>query len=588
MVFSPLLVLAICSFPAPAVLQVGVDAALQKDINQSIQKGVEFLMGRQLADGSWDGWSHQYAGGVTPLCLYALLKSIVPPHHPSILRGLENMRARPPAHTYNTAFLLLAVASAKQEKDLPWAEELAATLADWQRKSGLWGYPDAHEDLSNTLIAVMALDAASEMGVAVPGKFWKTILAAAEVSLAPERGFTYTPGGAASGSMVAAGITITQIARKHLGKRINSRQQKRIDEINAAALDWLAEHWTFNKNPPNRAWSYFHIWGYERVGAWLRTETIGEHQWYPEGARALINAQQKAGNRYGFLDPNKYDLGRDGTAELRTCMALLFLNRASSRSVTAGGTSYVPLATPDHEEVVLTSTGDTPMTLFVSKSDLPGTSGKFYARKQGESRWRLIGEDESADQGIAVRHSFDSPGIWEVRCEIETEGGTLKSSVLKTRVSMVMPAGALDAASDVARNRWKHMSKEVSQSSFLDHRTGENSFDGLLGRAWVCQANDAHPWVEVKIRSRLRASNLLLTHAFNRSAGAHQPLAKNLRVTLNGDDPIEVAMGSEPWQKTKIPLGRNRLVRTLKIEILDLHNGSLGRASTGFSEIEVQ
>ena len=584
-----------------AMPQSGVTPALQEQINQAVDQGVVFLLNRQLPDGSWESWSDSYAGGLTPVCLYALLKSGVPAEHPAILRGLAHLQVREPAHTYNTGFLLLALAATRNKAYAGWAEDLAATLGEWQQSSGLWAYPNRHEDLSNSLVAVLALDAAVVFGIEMSSKFWKRTLAGVERCQSPTesveqkdgkkiriQGFGYRPGAAASGSMVAAGITISQICRKHLGSKMSSRNAKIWDKHLISGLAWLNERWNLGKNPPDRAWHFFHLWGLERVGARMDTETIGKHRWYLEGAQWLLKDQKPDGNWYWVMNPSKYDLGRDRMCELNTCMALLFLNRASVAVTTGAGDPLPPRTTDEDAELVLKSFGDTPMTIWVAKSDLPGSSARFFFRFAGFNKWNLLAEDADPAQGFATQHSFERPGRWELRCELETEGGVLKSPILAVTVSLVHPKGALQAASDSERNLLLPLRKEYSASSFLDKRWSNKAFDGLLGVAWYSKANDAHPWVEVKIRERLRGNRILLTHANNRIAGALPHRAKKVRLTINGRDSYEFEMAQEPWQKTTFELPKKTLIRTLRVEILSLQKGDLSKESVGIAEIEVQ
>jgi hypothetical protein len=171
------------------------------------------LLGEQLPDGSWTGWSNSYPSGVSALCLYSLLSANVPPNHPAILRGFEYLRNVPPQHTYNSGFLLLALSKTQDEIYLPGAKKVAERLIKWQNPSGLWGYPGGAEDLSNALVAVLALEAASRWGIKIEDDVWRLALRGAEACIAKKeyqegkskknglfQGFGYRPMDAASGS----------------------------------------------------------------------------------------------------------------------------------------------------------------------------------------------------------------------------------------------------------------------------------------------------------------------------------------------------------------------------------------------------
>ncbi len=574
---------------------------LHSDIRKSSALGVDFLLGEQLPDGSWTGWSNSYPSGVSALCLYSLLSANVPPNHPAILRGFEYLRNVPPQHTYNSGFLLLALSKTQDEIYLPGAKKVAERLIKWQNPSGLWGYPGGAEDLSNALVAVLALEAASRWGIKIEDDVWRLALRGAEACIAKKeyqegkskknglfQGFGYRPMDAASGSMTAAGITIATICMERLGKKLPNRKRKYwISQIERANT-WMDENHTFVGNPPNRSWGPWHLWGLERVGAYLNIEKIGNVEWYKEGASYLLGKQKKKGS--WSYEPGKIGLtfSQQGDAELNTCMHLLFLNRASSRNVTGGKLPPVGYSTPSGEEVVLRAAGDTPMTIWVSSSDLEAKEARFFAREMGSEEWELIAEDKDSNRGMSTRYSFPKSGNWELRCEIETEGGVLKSSLLPVTVEMVMAEGALESIQEAKFNLFPSLQKIITASSSVKGSGPNLAFDQLLSKSWISKPDDSEPWIEIKIREKFKAKKLLFTSSLLRARSSNLPRPRKLLITINERSDFELEVPEEFGKRAVLSFSSPKLIRTLKIKLLDIEGDGLGKIGPGLAEIEAQ
>lgn len=139
---------------------------------------------------------------------------------------------------------------------------------------------------------------------------------------APPAGWCYASkyhGHGAYGSMTAGAIGGIAIYDTLLG------EDWRKDAAVASGLSWMARNFsvTGNPGPPSEVWAkgdthwshYYYLYALERSGVLCRTEWMGRHAWYPEGATVLLAAQ-----------------GRDGAwneSPLDTCFAILFLKRAT-------------------------------------------------------------------------------------------------------------------------------------------------------------------------------------------------------------------------------------------------------------------
>ena len=96
---------AVC---ATAQIKVHPDELkLKPEIDQAIDRGVEYLINEQLRDGSW-GLHGDYIGGRGGLALYTLLQCGVSRQHPAVQRAVAYLDGCEPDKTYATTTMLLA------------------------------------------------------------------------------------------------------------------------------------------------------------------------------------------------------------------------------------------------------------------------------------------------------------------------------------------------------------------------------------------------------------------------------------------------------------------------------------------------
>jgi hypothetical protein len=94
------------------------------------------------------------------------------------------------------------------------------------------------------------------------------------------------------------------------------------DVVTVAGVNWLAKHWSVNTN-------YYYMYALERAGMLYGTEKIGDHDWYWEGAKLIVNAQ-KADGSWGDREKKE-----ENTWD--TCFAILFLKKATRAIATGDG-----------------------------------------------------------------------------------------------------------------------------------------------------------------------------------------------------------------------------------------------------------
>ena len=387
-------------------------------INQAIDKGVAYLLSQQELDGSWSDQQARYTTGGTALVAYALLKSGVPKEHQAVRRALAYLAARPPRYTYEAGTQLMAFVAADPKRWKDHAAGILDELLDWQ--IGDWGYPGghgnpsaAHKDLSNTQYGALGLWAAVKLGLEVPPPAWERLAERVMLYQTSDGGFGYTPGGGATGSMSAAGVTVLSLCLPQLSKR--KAFQHDVEVAQRSGLGWLDRNFspTTNLGHGNNAWFHYYMYGIERVGAFAEVEIFNGQNWYREGARQLLK-QQRGNGSWG--DP----WGREHST---TSYCLLFLNRASSpKSGPGGGRSAVTYGDDNPEETIsLRAAGDSPITLWVSSFG-DALFNKYVFEGEEEIGLRVTQVDYLTEGGVLLADSRHGGAKWTYTTKAPPEG----------------------------------------------------------------------------------------------------------------------------------------------------------------------
>jgi hypothetical protein len=137
-------------------------------------------------------------------------------------------------------------------------------------------------------------------------------------------------GGNAYSSMTAGAIGAVCIYDYILGKEWKK------EKVVLDGLAWLDKNWSVKENigPPETSkgatngWLYYYLYAVERTGMLYDTALIGNHDWYLDGARELLGAQQANGS---------WDASHFKHPTWDTCFAILFLKRATKRLVASVG-----------------------------------------------------------------------------------------------------------------------------------------------------------------------------------------------------------------------------------------------------------
>ncbi len=347
------------------------DEKLQKLIDESIDRGAEWLAGTQAPNGSFAAELGQPLGG-TALSVLALLHSGMAPDHDVIRRAFEFMRILHRAsgssrHTYSASVSIMALAEYRRargelsKEDRDWLASLVTFLLKSRTAGGAWRYPGPRDgfDNSNTQYALLALKEARRSGVPVPEEVFAKVLThfisrqerrGAKVRRSREeggdgvysanrrtvagydyaRGWGYIEPQGVTGSMTAAGTAAVAICLSELQDR---RWRSLIAAGEKAMWDgiaWLGKNFSVRDNPRgNAGWHYYYLYGLERAGVLAGVVYMAGHRWYAEGAKYLVDAQSPDGS---WRVPSAMRGGRQADP-VTQAFALLFLARATARSM---------------------------------------------------------------------------------------------------------------------------------------------------------------------------------------------------------------------------------------------------------------
>lgn len=305
-----------------------------EQVRKAIAEGAKYLQDQQDQNrGSWNDLP-QYPGGVTALCTLALLNSGVEPTDPHVQKALEFLRKIEPSKTYSVALQTMALCEAEPRRDMILIQNNVRWLESTQLADGLWSYPGAGGDNSNSQFAVLALHEAERVGAQVNPQTWQKAAKYWKDCQNPDGSWGYQatwPEGL--GSMTCAGLGAMVICSGRVdapnAEIANGFVQCCLpqpeDDSLERSLMWLSRNFSVRRNPGRRGaghiWHYYYLYGLERVGRLTARRFIGDHDWYREGAEFLVSQQ----------DPFNHSWAGTGHAEdnphIATSLALLFLSK---------------------------------------------------------------------------------------------------------------------------------------------------------------------------------------------------------------------------------------------------------------------
>jgi len=312
-------------------------SSVDEQIDAAIQRGVAQIWSTQRPNGMFSDnepnkWAdtYKYPGDTEVMAMLALAYAGEDPEkNPKMRRSLKTLLELKMEKTYTLGFRLVTLAELYRradDKNLKAGLRQAmqrdvAVLLDIQHEHGGWYYDKiadtAEWDFSNTQIAVLGLYEAARCGVEVPPLAFQRALALYLQRQLADGGWNYgRPGLSKSkpsyGSMTAAAVASLFICREVLnpgqgcpcrGERSAGRRDSNVDKAIRTGTQWLGERFVVNSNPvKGRAWFYYWFYAAERVGIYTGLKYFGAHNWYREGAGAILRRQRPDGSWGSFSD----------------------------------------------------------------------------------------------------------------------------------------------------------------------------------------------------------------------------------------------------------------------------------------------
>ena len=315
----------------------------REEVEKAIREGVRFLKEKQRDDGSWPDADNEAHTGTTSLVTLALLTAGEPANEAHVAKALEYLRNFSPDQlksTYAVSLQTMVFAAAQPERDkvkiainVDWLEKGQLKAGDAHPWPGSWTYSamkGRHGDNSNSQYALLALNAASEVGVPVKPEVWALARRYWETNQHGDGSWGYTPdaGAPSTASMTCAGISgliITGLKRFQgqeflQGDVIRDCGRGGVNVNLQRGIDWMAGHFRVGENFGNgQQWKFYFLYGLERAGRLSGQRFFGPHDWYREGAEELVHLQDK------FIGHWRGALFLSGNDTVATSFALLFL-----------------------------------------------------------------------------------------------------------------------------------------------------------------------------------------------------------------------------------------------------------------------
>jgi len=313
----------------------GAAAPSSEDVRRAIAAAERFLIAQIQDDGRSAGETDpkncRY-GGKTALLAQALLwaRTDTSPG-PQLVRAIDWLGKAKLTGTYPVALRAGAWGLLKDPNTLPLLRKDAQWLIRAANASGAYTYTSSGGqaaevwDNSNSQLALLGVSAAIGRGVEIPPAYLRLVEKHWLSQQQSDGGWAYhatvrMPHPRSYGSMTAAGLASLYICFDNLHAEQFLRCEAPGDSPAAVkALDWLGKRFDARENPAKGVeWYYYWLYCVARVGLAGGHKYLGGHDWFAEGAAALVSHQNSDGS-FGY-----------GDRVAETAFALIFLIRGRS------------------------------------------------------------------------------------------------------------------------------------------------------------------------------------------------------------------------------------------------------------------
>ncbi len=299
-------------------------------IDRAVQKGVAYLASRIDSHGRCIGEyppNNPRHGGMTGLCLYAMLAGGAAADDPAVYRAADWLAAAELKGTYAVAMRTCAFAASGREELQGMLRDDVRWLVKAADENGRYTYTPASGPLevydnSNSQMAAMAVAAAMDSGIEIPHKYWQRVQKHWRSQQAVDGGWGYRrvqwiPRTKTYGSMTAAGVATMYVCFEtlHGDQFVRCAESPQYEPI-ADGLKWLEDNFTASANP-RKGITYYYYWLFclQRVGRSSGMKRLGGHDWFAEAAAELLDRQNDDGSF------------SHGERTAQTALAVLFLAR---------------------------------------------------------------------------------------------------------------------------------------------------------------------------------------------------------------------------------------------------------------------
>lgn len=290
---------------------VDPDTLTDREIQWALDALVDGLVAWQSDAGTWERqfpqWDMRHlnihASGQTTLAVFALLSSGMSYQDARLRPAIDFLRSNKSDYTYVRSLRTHVWSqlpdrfSTLLERDARWL------LNAYDYDSGSWNYtsskPPLGYDNSLTQYGLLGLWEAAKRRVEIPDDLWQRVEQHYLSTQTPDGGWFYRPYvPPARASMTCAGLTCLFVTQDylHADKYLDTRPRDPFphDLAISRGLEWLNREFRVDIHPgapDDESLEYYHYYLYsiERVGLASGLTRFGEHDWFREGAAALIS-----------------------------------------------------------------------------------------------------------------------------------------------------------------------------------------------------------------------------------------------------------------------------------------------------------
>ncbi len=325
----------------------------QIEVNRAIRSAIEWLKPNWKSQNPGEGEERNLR--LDELVLWTFLHAGVSASDPQVRDLLNTLVSSELSFTYNVSLQAMILENVDAARYQGRIAQCAQYLVDNQCENGQWGYGEpsmfvkeiswidpgespkgkstrpltpikvkkkkdgeGSGDNSCSQYAALGMRACHSAGILLPPNVVQKAKGWWETSQKKDGGWDYDASRTwktGYGSMTVGAVGSLLIYHHILKVKGGSR-------FLFAGMSWLATNFRVDRNPgwspPDmgiEGWTYYYLYGLERVGNLARIEKIGTRWWYSEGATFLLEGQSTEGSW--------------GESVSDTCFAILFLRRAT-------------------------------------------------------------------------------------------------------------------------------------------------------------------------------------------------------------------------------------------------------------------